>query len=117
MMASCRERHRAGRAARRPDGEDAMEWVNGLASELRLETLSKHETDHLLTAAREVAHRVERKITPLAMYLVGLSVGRQLADRARDDALEDAIHALLLRLPAAEETEPHTDGGVPGTPG
>lgn len=79
-----------------------MNWVDGLASELRLEALSKHETDHLLSAAREVAHRVERKITPLAMYVVGVSVGRQLADRARDDSLEDAIHALLLRLPPEE---------------
>ncbi len=79
-----------------------MDWVDGLASELKLEGLSKHETDHLLSAAREVAHRVERKVTPMAMYVVGLSVGSQLADRSRDDALEDAIHALLLRLPPAE---------------
>ncbi len=88
-----------------------MDWVDGLASELKLHELSKHETDHVLSAAREVAHRVERKITPLAMYVVGLSVGRQLADRARDDALEDAIHALLLRLPPAE-----SDGGTASSP-
>ena len=80
-----------------------MDWVDGLASELRLDALSKHETDHLLSASREVAHRVERKATPLAMYVVGLSVGGQMADRTRDDAVEDAIHALLLRLPPAPE--------------
>jgi hypothetical protein len=80
-----------------------MEWVNGLASELQLETLSKHEADHVLSAAREVAHRVERKATPLAMYVAGLAVGRQLGDRARDDAIEDVIHTLLLRLPEAEQ--------------
>jgi hypothetical protein len=80
-----------------------MEWVDRLAGELRLEALSAHEKDHLLTASREVAHRVERKATPLAMYVLGLSVGSQLADRTRDDAIEDAIHALLLRLPPAEE--------------
>jgi hypothetical protein len=76
-----------------------MEWLNGLAGELRLDPLSKHETDHVLTAAREVAHRVERKATPLAMYLVGLAVGRQLSDRGRDDAIEEAIHTLVVRLP------------------
>jgi hypothetical protein len=86
-----------------------MDWVDRLAAELRLEPLSKHETDHLLSAAREVAHRVERKITPLAMYVVGLSVGRELADRTRDDALEDAIHALLLRLPPPEDAGPASD--------
>ena len=80
-----------------------MDWVDRLATELRLDALSKHETDHLLSASREVAHRVERKATPLAMYVVGLSVGGQMADRTRDDAIEDAIHALLLRLPPAPE--------------
>lgn len=76
-----------------------MDWVNGLAGELRLDPLSKHETDHVLKAAREVAHRVERKATPLAMYLVGLAVGRQLSDRGRDDAIEETIHTLIVRLP------------------
>ena len=80
-----------------------MEWVDRLAAELHLEALSKHERDHLLSASREVAHRVERKATPLAMYVVGLSVGTQLGDRKRDDAIEDAIHALLLRLPEPED--------------
>lgn len=79
-----------------------MEWVNGLATELRLETPSKHESDHVLSAAREVAHRVERKATPLAMYVVGLAVGRQMGDRGRDEAIEDVIHTLLLRLPEEE---------------
>jgi hypothetical protein len=76
-----------------------MEWVNALANELQLGSLSKHESDHLLTASRDVAHRVERKATPLAMYVVGLAVGRQLAERSRDDAIEDVIHTLLVRLP------------------
>ena len=80
-----------------------MDWVDGLAAELGLDALSKHETEHLLSASREVAHRVERKVTPLAMYVVGLSVGREMADRTRDDAIEDAVHALLLRLPPAEQ--------------
>ena len=81
-----------------------MEWVDRLAAELHLEALSAHEKEHLLSASREVAHRVERKATPLAMYVLGLSVGTQLADRTRDDAIEDAVHALLLRLPRVEES-------------
>jgi Domain of unknown function (DUF6457) len=82
---------------------DGTEWVNGLAAELRLDPLSKHEADHALRVARDVAHRVERKATPLAMYVVGLAVGRQLADRGRDEAIEDVIHTLLLRLPEPDE--------------
>lgn len=81
-----------------------MEWVDRLAAELSLDVLSPHEKDHLLTASREVAHRIERKATPLAMYVIGLSVGSQLPDRSRDDSIEDAIHALLLRLPSADES-------------
>jgi hypothetical protein len=80
-----------------------MEWVDRLAAELQLDPLSAHETEHLLTASREVAHRVERKVTPLAIYVLGLAVGSQMADRKRDDAIEDAIHALLLRLPPVDE--------------
>jgi hypothetical protein len=37
------------------------------------------------------------------MYVLGLSVGSQMADRKRDDAIEDAIHTLLLRLPPVDE--------------
>lgn len=81
-----------------------MEWVDRLAAELSLDVLSPHEKDHLLTASREVAHRIERKATPLAMYVIGVSVGSQLSERARDDSIEDAIHALLLRLPPADES-------------
>ena len=77
-----------------------MDWIEGFANELELEQLSKHEVDHLLTSARDIAHRVERKITPLAMYLVGVAVGQQMANgKTRDDAIEDAIHTLLFRLP------------------
>ena len=86
------------------EGRRGTDWVDRLAAELNLEALSAHENEHLLTASREVAHRVERKATPLAMYVIGLSVGSQMADRTRDDAIEDAIHALLLRLPPAEES-------------
>jgi hypothetical protein len=88
-----------------------MDWIEGFANELDLEQLSKHEVDHLLTSARDVAHRVERKITPLAMYLVGVAVGQQMANgKTRDDAIEDAIHTLLFRLP------PSGDSNVPAPP-
>ncbi len=81
-----------------------MDWIEGFTSELELEQLSNHEIDHLLTCSRDVAHRVERKATPLAMYLVGVAVGQQMANgRTRDEAIEDAIHTLLFRLPPPEE--------------
>jgi hypothetical protein len=83
-----------------------MDWVDRLAVDLHLEALSPHEKEHLLSASREVAHRVERKATPSAMYVIGLAVGAQRGERTRDDAIEDAIHALLLRLPPVEAGAP-----------
>lgn len=79
-----------------------MDWIDGLADELKLDRPSVHETEHLLRSARDVAHRIERRATPLAMYLVGVAAGRAAgAGQPRDDALDDAIHTLLLRLPEA----------------
>jgi hypothetical protein len=84
-----------------------MDWIEGLANELDLEQLSKHEVDHLLTSSRDVAHRLERKTTPLAMYLVGVAVGLRMADgKTRDEALEDAVHILLFRLPPPPDDQP-----------
>lgn len=82
-----------------------MDWIDGFAEELRLEPLSPHEVEHLLATSRDVAHLVERKATPLAMYLVGLAVGRGISEgRTRDDAIEEAVHSLLLRLPDGPQT-------------
>ena len=79
-----------------------MDWIDGLADELNLDRPSAHETEHLLQSARDVAHRIERRATPLAMYLVGVAAGRASRDgQPRDDALDEAIHTLLVRLPEA----------------
>jgi Domain of unknown function (DUF6457) len=77
-----------------------MDWVDRLAVELHLEALSAHENEHLLSVSREVAHRVERKATPLAAYLVGIAVGRSVAEgAAREAAFDTALDAVLVRLP------------------
>jgi hypothetical protein len=79
-----------------------MDWVDRLAAALDLEPLSAQEVDRLLPAARDVAHRVERKATPLTAYLVGLAVGRGVAQGAsREAAFGDALEAVLVRLPQA----------------
>jgi hypothetical protein len=89
-----------------------MDWVDSLAADLDLAALSAHEKEHLLSASREVAHRVERKATPSAMYVIGLAVGTRRGERTRDDAIEDAIHALLLRLPPVGEAGAPPDPAV-----
>jgi Domain of unknown function (DUF6457) len=46
-------------------------WINDLAHTRGEEPLTPAETTGLLDVARDVAHRVERKMTPLAAFMVG----------------------------------------------
>lgn len=75
-------------------------WIDRLATSLGEEALSQQEVTRLLAVARDVAHRVERKITPLATFLLGEAVGRAVAGGAgRAEALSAAIEALVDILP------------------
>lgn len=49
-------------------------WLDVVGTELGVE-LSFDEAD-LLRTAREVAHRVERKATPLTTFLIGVAIGK-----------------------------------------
>jgi hypothetical protein len=68
----------------------------------------------LLDAARDVAHRVERKTTPLAAFLLGTAVGRAEGgglDRPR--AMEGVFDTLARVLPDAP---PEVSGSPPASP-
>ena len=86
------------------------DWIDGLAEALGVETLSYPETERILRVARDVAHRVERKDTPLAAFLLGMHVARrteEVADRdlarSRALALDGAIAITDALLPPATE--------------
>jgi hypothetical protein len=75
-------------------------WLDELARALGEEPLTSAETSRLLDAARDVAHRVERKMTPLSTFVIGCAVGRQLATGAdRADALGGTLGQLEAALP------------------
>ena len=75
-------------------------WIDRLAAALEEDPLTEAETTRLLGSARDVAHRVERRITPLAAFLLGSATGRGLAGGAsRDAALASAIETLEGLLP------------------
>lgn len=77
-------------------------WIDQLAEALGEDTLSERETSMLLTAARDVAHRVERRLTPLSTFLLGSAVGRSMAGGARrSDALQAAMDTVRSLLPEA----------------
>jgi hypothetical protein len=77
-------------------------WIDQLAEALGEDTLSEVETALLLGIARDVAHRVERKVTPLASFLLGCAAGRSMAGGARRaDAMAAAMDTVKGLLPEA----------------
>jgi hypothetical protein len=81
-------------------------WIDELADALDAERLSKGEVALLLEAARDVAHRVERKVTPLATFVLGLAVGRSVASGTeRSVALDQVLETASSLLPTPSEAE------------
>ena len=82
------------------------EWIDELAETFVLERLADDETDRLLRVARDVAHRVERKGTPLAAFLMGMDVAARVAAGAsRDVAIADSIATVEALLPAIPDPQ------------
>jgi hypothetical protein len=79
------------------------EWTDGLALALGVRTLDEAQETSLLRVSREVAHRVERKDTPLSAYLAGLAAGTSIAGGTDPaDALAAVLETLRAALPSAE---------------
>lgn len=79
-------------------------WMDGLAEAFGEEPLAPEEVDELLSAARDVAHRVERRMTPLAAFVAGMGAGRARAGGASHrEAVADALAKLRAALPPAPE--------------
>lgn len=78
-----------------------MEWHEDLAGTFGIDPLGPEEVTDLLDAARDVAHGVERKVTPLATFLVGMAVERRIAQGiSRTDALAGALADVRGSIPA-----------------
>lgn len=80
-----------------------MAWIDDLANALGVDALTEDATNALLDTARDVAHRVERKNTPLATFLLGVAVAQAAAaGEDRGNALGRARESLNSLLPPAE---------------
>ena len=95
------------------------EWTDRLAQTLGVAPIDAGLEDPLLHASREVAHRVERKDTPLSTYLLGLAAGARVAagtDPA--DALREVVDMLVATLPPAppRDTDEPSPTAAPGPP-
>lgn len=82
------------------------DWTDRLAETLGVAPLDAEQKDSLLHASREIAHRVERKETPLSTYLLGVAAGKRMASGADPSkALHDVLDlSLTLLPPEAPET-------------
>jgi hypothetical protein len=70
-------------------------WIDDLSRAVGEEPLTAAEMEQLLDAARDVAHRVERKMTPLSAFVIGCAVGRELANGVDR---RETIGAMLRQL-------------------
>jgi hypothetical protein len=76
------------------------DWIDELARALGEEPLTDGETTQLLDIARDVAHRVERKFTPLSAFVMGCAVGRELAAGAeRAGTLSATLERVAALIP------------------
>jgi hypothetical protein len=87
-------------------------WIDRLAAALEEEPLTDAETTRLLGSARDVAHRVERKITPLAAFLLGSATRARTAGGAsRGEALASALATMEGLLPPEPTQGSNGSGG------
>jgi Domain of unknown function (DUF6457) len=93
-------------------------WLDQLAAALGVDPPSQAETGRILAAARDVAHGVERRITPLSTFVLGMAVERAVADGTpREAALDRAIEALRGSIPSEPAESPPGSEREPTTPG
>lgn len=79
-----------------------MEWIDELAGAMGAAPLSESEVERLLQVARDVAHGVERKVTPLATFLLGMNVQRRMQrGETRAAVVDTAIADLRATFPSS----------------
>lgn len=75
------------------------DWLQRLATTIGVDTLTEEQSEELLVAARDVAHGVERKITPLATFLLGAAVQRGIGHgRTHEEAFDQVMASLRTIL-------------------
>jgi hypothetical protein len=95
------DRPPARRAKERPR---MSEWLMHAGAVLGVDPLDDHSQERLLGVARDVAHGVERKLTPIATYLLGAAVERRVgAGEDRSAAFAGALADLERAIDAAHD--------------
>jgi hypothetical protein len=79
-----------------------VDWTDEIARLLGVDPLEDEQIDRLLHVARDVAHRTERRITPLAAFLMGVAVERRSTAAGASTAFADVLDEVETALPAAD---------------
>lgn len=80
------------------------DWLATAAGTLGVDPIDDEMQERLLGVARDVAHGVERKLTPLATYLLGVAVQRRVASgEDRSVAFAAAVADLERAIDADHE--------------
>ncbi|MEP6972946.1 MAG: DUF6457 domain-containing protein [Actinomycetota bacterium] len=75
------------------------DWLERLVLTIGVDPLTDDQAEELLVAARDVAHGVERKITPLATFLLGAAVQREIGHgRTHTEAFDQVMASLRTIL-------------------
>ena len=83
------------------------EWTAHLAATLNVTPPTSAGEEALLHVSRDVAHRVERKDTPVSAYLMGVAAGLRIAGGADPGAALDEVVTLVTgALPPAPTLGP-----------
>jgi hypothetical protein len=78
-----------------------QDWLSTAAEALGVDPIDEATQERLLGAARDVAHGVERKLTPLATFLVGAAVQRRMSEgQTAHAAFEAAVRDLERAIDA-----------------
>ncbi len=89
-----------------------MDPLDRLAQALSVDPATPAETGAVLSVARDVAHTLERRITPVSTFLLGISVQERIAAGAsRQDALSAALTDLRSVLPVEPSGGPSDPEG------
>ena len=81
------------------------DWLTEAATTLGVDAIDDDTQERLLAAARDVAHGVERKLTPIATFLLGAAVERRVeAGEDRATAFSSAMADLERAIDADHDT-------------
>jgi len=80
------------------------DWLQLASTALSVDPIDEASQERLLEVARDVAHGVERKLTPVATYLLGVAVERRVAaGEERSAAFASAIADLERAIDAGHD--------------